>query len=312
MSEPTSIDVPVAESGTPILATWGNQVRQDLLELDAGKLSLTGGTMTGQLSMGTHTIVGLGDATGAGMAVSRGYGDARYAVLAAAGNQFAGNISSAGGWIGVGDDPTNAAANPGARFTPGSAIQSSVGTVGSPNIFLRRAGGGIDPGQPFIRFTRGAANDVIGSITIATTTSVNYGETSDYRLKNDLGPITDAVERVRQLQPKRITWIAEPESGEQDGFLAHEVTLVVPEAVAGDKDAVAGPPPLIGQEVLDEQGNLTGETEMVPDPSAPPEGTIEPQQLDTSRLVPLLTAALQAALDQIDTLTARVTALEAS
>ena len=66
-----------------------------------------------------------------------------------------------------------------------------------------------------------------------------------------------------------------------DGFLAHEVSSIVPEAVNGEKDAV------------DKNGN------------------IEPQAIDHSKLVPLLTKALQEAVTKIETLEAKVTALEA-
>ena len=118
----------------------------------------------------------------------------------------------------------------------------------------------------------------VGSI-ISNTTSTAYNTSSDYRLKENLNAISNGIDRVKQLNPLRFNFIANPEET-VDGFLAHEVDSIVPEAITGEKDA------------LDEKGN------------------IDPQQIDQSKLVPLLTAALQEAITKIETLEARVTALE--
>jgi hypothetical protein len=77
-----------------------------------------------------------------------------------------------------------------------------------------------------------------------------------------------------------------------DGFLAHEVQAFVPECVTGEKDQVET------VEVTDEDGNVTTETRPVH------------QGIDQSKLVPLLTAALQEALQKIDALEARIVSLE--
>jgi len=113
-----------------------------------------------------------------------------------------------------------------------------------------------------------------------TTTSVVYQTSSDYRLKENIVEIDDAIDRVKQLKPKRFNFIQEP-SIVVDGFMAHEAQEVVPESVTGTKDEI------------DDNG--------------------EPayQGIDQSKLVPLLTAALQDAISQIETLTSRVDALEA-
>ena len=111
-------------------------------------------------------------------------------------------------------------------------------------------------------------------------------------MKDDHGPIIDALARVALLVPRRVTWKDSPEAGERDGFFAHEVAAAVPEAVDGEKDAVA-----TEEDVAQERAGVVGE--------------VVPQQIETSKLIPLLTAALQAALDRVDTLEARVTALEA-
>lgn len=132
----------------------------------------------------------------------------------------------------------------------------------------------------------------IGSITTNGVT-VSYNTSSDYRLKEDWQPMTEASERVKALKPVNFAWKAD--GSRVDGFLAHEAAEVVPEAVTGEKDAVE----LV--DIKDEDGNVTGQEE-------------RPvyQGIDQSKLVPLLTAALQEALAKIDDLTARVSALEAT
>ena len=99
-----------------------------------------------------------------------------------------------------------------------------------------------------------------------------FGSASDYRLKENIAPLTGGIERLKNLKPSRFSWKDSP-GFEQDGFIAHEVQEIVPEAVGGTKDALTK------------------------------DGEIEPQVVDPAKLVPLLTAALQE-------LTARVEALE--
>jgi hypothetical protein len=128
--------------------------------------------------------------------------------------------------------------------------------------------------------------DGTGSYTergvISTDGSVtNYGGTSDYRLKENVIELTEAISRVKMLSPSRFNFIDKPEQT-IDGFIAHEVQTVVPEAVVGEKDALKE------------------------------DGSIRPQQLDNSKLVPLLTAALQEALEKIDNLESRLLQLESN
>jgi len=173
--------------------------------------------------------------------------------------------------------------------TPGFT-NTTVGIGIEPDngaVFLSRADGGTGvslnsnlasgTAAP-IEFRRSSV--VTGSITTTTTTTA-YNTTSDYRLKQNVQPITDASFRLLQLNPCRFNFIAAPGTT-FDGFLAHEAQSVVPESVTGQKDAV------------DDQG-------------APIY-----QGIDQSKLVPLLVAALQEALTEIDLLKTRVTALEAS
>jgi hypothetical protein len=130
----------------------------------------------------------------------------------------------------------------------------------------------------------------VGSIT-TTASATAYNTSSDYRLKEDWVAVADASTRVNALKPINFAW--KVDGSRVDGFLAHELAEVVPEAVTGEKDAVE----LV--DIKDEGGNVTGQEE-------------RPiyQGIDQSKLVPLLTAALQEALAKIESLTARVSALE--
>jgi len=129
------------------------------------------------------------------------------------------------------------------------------------------------------------SGSIIGSIT-TNGSSTSYVTTSDYRLKENITEITDGINRVKQLNPSRFNFISDPDKI-VDGFIAHEVSDIVPEAISGEKDAVNE------------------------------DGSINPQGIDQSKLVPLLTAALQESIaliesqqSQIDALTARIEALE--
>jgi hypothetical protein len=137
-----------------------------------------------------------------------------------------------------------------------------------------------------------------GSITFAGIGGVAYNTSSDYRIKENVIAITDGIERVKQLKPSRFNFIG----GEQvvDGFIAHEVQGVIPEAINGEKDETEEYE--ISPEVLDEEGNVLEEAVI---------GTKDKLQgIDQSKIVPLLTAALQEAIEKIETLEARVQALE--
>ena len=114
--------------------------------------------------------------------------------------------------------------------------------------------------------------------------------------------MTGASERVLDLKPVNFAW--KVDGSRVDGFLAHEAQEVIPEAVSGTKDAMTSEEYEVTPAVLDDDGNVTTEavmgTRSVPDY----------QGIDQSKLVPLLTAALQEALAKIDAMETRLTALE--
>ena len=117
-------------------------------------------------------------------------------------------------------------------------------------------------------------NGLIGSIK-TTNSATSFNTSSDYRLKENVVGITDGITRVKQLSPSRFNFIVD-DTKTVDGFIAHEAQAVVPEAVTGTKDEV------------DDDGNAVM------------------QGIDQSKLVPLLTAALQEAIGEIETLKQRL------
>ena len=151
-----------------------------------------------------------------------------------------------------------------------------------------------------IEFMNG--NGVVGKITTAGSATA-YGTSSDYRLKTDAQPMTGASARIQALKPVNFEWISD--GNRVDGFIAHEVQAVIPEAVTGTKDAMRDEEYEVTPAVLDDDGNVVTEavisTRSVPDY----------QGIDQSKIVPLLTAALQEALTKIDDMETRLAALEA-
>jgi len=129
-----------------------------------------------------------------------------------------------------------------------------------------------------------------------STTSTSYVTSSDYRLKENVVELTGATERLKQLNPSRFNFIADADTT-VDGFLAHEVADVVPEAISGEKDAMKDEEYEVTPAVLDEEGNVVTEA-VIGTRSVP-----EYQGIDQSKLVPLLVATIQE-------LEARITQLE--
>ena len=149
---------------------------------------------------------------------------------------------------------------------------------------------------------RNTSNSVVGSVTWSASATA-YNTSSDYRLKEAWVPMTGASERVQALKPINFAW--KVDGSRVDGFLAHEAQDVVPECATGTKDAMMDEEYEVTPAVLDDDGNETSPavmgTRSVPDY----------QGIDQSKIVPLLTAALQEALTKIDALETRLTALEA-
>ena len=143
-------------------------------------------------------------------------------------------------------------------------------------LTLRDTGSSVDAVMMYFY----KSGNVRGNIT-TNATSTAYNTSSDYRLKENITAVTGGISRLQQLKPSRFNFIEDP-GKTVDGFIAHEVQAVVPEAITGEKDAEDA------------------------------DGTPIYQGIDQSKLVPLLTAALQEAIKRIEHLEARLSTLEAA
>jgi hypothetical protein len=141
----------------------------------------------------------------------------------------------------------------------GALFRSSSSTAGNMIIFRTASG-------------------QIGSITTNGTSSTAYNTSSDYRLKENVAPMTGALAKVAALKPVTYKWKVDGSDGE--GFIAHELAEVVTQCVTGEKDAVNE------------------------------DGSIKPQGIDTSFLVATLTAAIQELKVIVDAQAVEIAALK--
>lgn len=157
-------------------------------------------------------------------------------------------------------------------FTDGNTNSGSgsvhISNNGARALHLQRAGSNGE----VVAFYRGGISGEVGNISVSTS-STAYNTSSDYRLKENVNYEFNALTRVKELKPARFNFIVDADKT-VDGFLAHEVSDIVPEAITGEKD---------GEEM---------------------------QGIDQSKLVPLLTKAIQEQQELIETLTTRIETLE--
>jgi hypothetical protein len=178
----------------------------------------------------------------------------------------------------------------------GNVMINTTSTSPSPGVSLQPSGAiglgnaGGTSGTSFMEFRRNGTQ--IGSITQSGTTGVNFNNSSDYRLKENVSYDFDGTSRLKQLKPARFNFIGD--TATVDGFLAHEVSDIVPHAISGKKDAMT-------KEVLYVDGDEIPKGKKVGDVKY--ESQIAPQGIDHSKLVPLLVKTIQE-------LEARITALE--
>jgi hypothetical protein len=148
--------------------------------------------------------------------------------------------------------------------------------------------GGVSAQHIIGKSSSGAINGIYFHYNSTYVGGLNYSDTatslatsSDYRIKENVVAVPNAITRTKQLNPVQFNFIADPDAT-VEGFIAHELGEVVPEACFGEKDAV------------DDDGN------------------IKPQTVAQDKVIPLLTAALQEAIAEIETLKAKVAALESA
>lgn len=234
--------------------------------------------MSGDLDMGTHHVVNLDPSpSGSNSAVPLQWANEHYV------NVSGDAMDNA---LVVGGTPGPATGAVGTTLDQEGFIGSTAGNarVGSANVMLKRVGasGAQANNEPFVTFRREAAGvgsaEIIGQIIVKTASTVSYETSSDYRLKENLGPITDAAARIQQIAPLtfRGRFIADQGAGDEwDLIAAHELAVAAPYAVRGAKDAVD------------------------------PDGNPVYQTVDYSNLVVLLISALGDALTRIEALEAK-------
>ena len=146
------------------------------------------------------------------------------------------------------------------------------------------------------------SSNTIGSITLDTSANTTtYNTSSDYRIKENVVGITSALDKINQLRPVNFNFIGK--SVKLDGFIAHEVQVVVPYAVHGQKDAVK----TVKDGDLSNDGSYEDEVRIA---ALPTKQVPVYQQVDYSKLVGLLTASIQELSAKNDALEERIKALE--
>lgn len=235
----------------------------------------TGGGMSADLNMNGNTVYNLETPPpNPNAAAPRDWVEARIDTrVEVNGDTMTGALHIGGQWD---------AEEPGATYRATGEIRSTLTATGS-SMVLNRSGSANEAGGVYIAFMHDV-DTPHGSIIIEDNTEgtpvtlgVEYLSASDYRIKENLGPITDAAERVQALG--KLTFRGNSKGStvnRYDLLNAHDIAEVAPYAVRGEKDAVGenGKPAL--------------------------------QQVNYQALVPLLTAALGNALDRIDALEARL------
>tara|TARA_B100000035_G_scaffold297805_1_gene290913 strand:- start:68 stop:1276 length:1209 start_codon:yes stop_codon:yes gene_type:complete len=270
------------------------------IEADYPQVRIASGLNTVGSSNLTNTIDGYGT-NGRAWRIGRAFGSANFQIINDRSSPIAFDINGtermridASGQLLIGCTTLPDTTNYGSGFYPSSNDRVSLRmskstTSSSASIYF------YNP------------NGLVG--TIATSGSAtSYNTSSDYRLKEDIQPVANAYDRLMQLNPVNFAWKAD--GSRVDGFIAHEAQEVVPESVTGTKDAMTTEEyevtPAVEATYDDEGNELTPAVEAVIGEREVPDY----QGIDQSKLVPLLTAALQEALTKIESLESRVAALE--
>lgn len=154
----------------------------------------------------------------------------------------------------------------------------AIGRIFSRNSSGHSMGIGISTGTQIQWWTDNGSSRVAAGTISSNGSSTAYNTTSDYRLKENVAPMTGALDVVAQLKPVTYDWISDKSKGQ--GFIAHELQAVVPDCVTGEKDAV------------DAEGNPVY------------------QGVDTSFLVATLTAAIKELKEELDTVKAELAELK--
>jgi len=253
----------------------------------AGYSNTTGQFNTFIGNQAGYSFVGTGDTVNTFVGQQAGY-----AVTTGTKNTIIGRYNGNQGGLDIRTSSNNIVlsdgdGNVGLRLNSNGALLSSGYVLDNQGIYIEGRNTsygrinyhkvGYTPNAYAARFYN-SSDSAVGDIVYGES-STSYNTSSDYRLKENVVDLTGATTRLKQLEPKRFNFIVDADTT-VDGFLAHEVQAIVPEAITGTHNEV------------DADGNPVY------------------QGIDQSKLVPLLTAALQEAITKIETLEAKVTALE--
>jgi hypothetical protein len=175
-------------------------------------------------------------------------------------------------------------------FADGTANFSiSSSTAGGIAYLECNNNAAVPDGYKFHSFRIGTSPTEIGKIEVASSgTAINYATSSDYRLKENISPMTGALEKLSMLKPVTYTWKRTGTQGQ--GFIAHELQEVFPDAVTGEKDGT------VVEKIYEK--DPTGKTFIHKEVVVP-----NYQGVDTSHLVATLVAAVQELNAKIDSLT---------
>jgi Chaperone of endosialidase len=184
--------------------------------------------------------------------------------------------------VGPGGAPERARINNSGNMLIGTTAEPAspgrLNVSNTPGLYCVRTMA-ADQGGSYFHVGFGIGNSVIGSVTSSTTTT-SYNTSSDYRLKENIAPMQNALGTLSKLNPVTYTWKANGEAGQ--GFIAHELQAVVPDCVTGEKDEV------------DKDGNPIY------------------QGMDTSHLVATLVKAIQELKAELDATKVEVAELKAA
>tara|TARA_R100000951_G_C2608183_1_gene170348 strand:- start:25 stop:1014 length:990 start_codon:yes stop_codon:yes gene_type:complete len=198
-----------------------------------------------------------------------------------------------------------AGSNAGVGANPAGYLGITRGGTATP-LFISHSSTGSGEYVSFAQNT-----SVRGTIT-TNGSSTAYNTTSDYRLKENVDYTFDATTRLKQLKPSRFNFIEDETNTLVDGFLAHEVSSIVPESVSGTKDATK----TLSNVIFNSNSQVIAEDITEADWTAGKESGIydanttwsashtQPvyQQIDQAKLVPLLVKTIQELEERITTL----------
>jgi len=258
-------------TGGNITVPGSNAFRIYTASAERMRIDSSGNVGIGNTAPGSYGQLVVGNTSAAAQTIQTLTANTTFSILTSA--TAAGGTTISNSWVSGGQGPLifKQSSTEAMRILEGS--QFCVGTtgvvVGSSSYINTICNGGTQYGITIKNISGSVSNALnfynssnsqVGRVELGTSTTT-YATSSDYRLKDNVFPMSGALVKVMQLKPCTYTWKIDGSVGQ--GFIAHELQEIVPDAVSGEKDAVHE------------------------------DGSIKPQGIDTSFLVATLTAAIQ-------------------